>query len=178
MSSSHLCHIQTLVIPTDTGFSSFDFTNIPQNFTDLFLTYSVRLNASDVSINSQFVLYANGIFFPSNIMGVVEMIHNNTTSNSNRESNQYFRAGYVTATPATENVFGSGEIRLFDYSKTGRWKAVMSNSISENNSTAANNSRNGQFAGLIRTNDGITRVSCDGGRQLMAGSRMSLYGVI
>ena len=112
MSSSHLCHIQTLIIPTDTGFSSFDFTNIPQNFTDLLLTYSVRINANDVSSNTQWVLYVNGIFFPSNIMGFVEMIHNNTTSNSSRGNNEFFRVGYVTATPATANVL---ELEKLDY---------------------------------------------------------------
>ena len=177
MSSSHLCHIQTLNIST-TGLFSFDFLNIPQNFTDLYLTGSIRINANDVGSNTQFVLYANSIFFPSNILGFTEVLHNNTTSFSARESNQYYRIGLVPATPATANVFSNGEVRIFDYSKTGKWKSGLSNFVAENNSTATNNSRNGQWAGLFRTNDAITRLTLDGGREISVGSRISLYGVI
>lgn len=161
--------IQTITVGTTP--SSMTFTNIPQDFTDLYLVVSSRINASTVSAG----LYANfnGDYTAGNY--VRRTIYGTGSGAGVYTGANVIALGTMPGNSATANTFGNVSAYIPNYANTTVQKTVLSESVSENNATAAD--------ALVAANRwastaAITEVNIysDGGGNLQY-STASLYGI-
>lgn len=153
------------------GSPSIGFTNIPQNYNDLVIKVSLRTDNNSSNYLSAFITF-NG-----STSGYSQRMVYGTGSSalSASGSGTYIDwAAYGTATPATANTFGNGEIYIPNYTGSTN-KSISSDSVSENNAT---NSIAALTAGLWSNTTAISRITLAGNSGNLAQySTATLYGV-
>jgi len=107
------------------GSSSFDFTSIPQTYTDLLVKVTYRGDAN-------VTLYLNGATYGS--AAAIQLYGNGTTAGSNTRSNGFLSDAQYNSTLA--NTFGSLEAYISNYTSSGN-KQISSFSATEANATTA-----------------------------------------
>jgi hypothetical protein len=108
------------------GAASIDFTNIPQNYTDLILKFSLRDNFASVSVNCG--IKVNGS--ASNLAGRV-IFGTGSTANSTTVTDSI---AYTVGTSGTASTFSSSEVYIPNYT-SGINKSMSAESVAESNAT-------------------------------------------
>ena len=152
----------------DTASALIEFTDIPQNFTDLVLMASARggraatINGIIINFNSTGSgvtvrgLYGNGSSVASNTDAVVS-------------------GGAATGSSNTANIFGSSQIYISNYTGSTN-KSFSVDSVNENNASEAWLWMN---AGLWSNTDAITSIQLTSqeATNFQIGTTVSLYGI-
>jgi hypothetical protein len=153
------------------GAASISFANIPQNYTDLYISFSCRISAS-----------YGGLFYQTNL-----------TLNSTGSENDKLLFGYgttvgsntagggqailygVTNSAATASTFGNGDIYIPNYTSSNK-KSVSSDSVSESNDSGAVKSF---LAGLFNVTSPVTSVKLEpyNSASFAQYSSATLYGI-
>jgi hypothetical protein len=156
------------------GIGSIDFLNIPQNYTDLILKYSIRsaiagYSADDLGVrfNSDSVV---GSYGWRRLTG-----NGSSVGSSNSTSYDSGLASQVPASTATANTFGNSEMYIPNY--TGSYyKSVSIDSVGENNATGADANL---VADIWNKSNPITsiKIFSVNGANLTQYSTAHLYGI-
>jgi hypothetical protein len=109
------------------GASAITFSNIPQNYTDLVIKFSIR---STTTTNNVYITF-NGT---STGYSSRFLYGDGAAAASASDSLKY--AGVVGSSSETANTFGNGEIYIPNYTSSNN-KSLSSDSVSENNATTA-----------------------------------------
>ena len=115
------------------GASTIDFTSIPQTYIDLVLKVSARSSYSNpwVSIGLKFNGAAAGTNFSWR-----ELDGSGSAVASGNGTGDIYAGDFVGST-ATANTFSNVEIYIPNYSSSSIYKSVSTDSVTENNATAA-----------------------------------------
>jgi hypothetical protein len=148
----------------DTAQASIEFTSIPQDFTDLVLKVSGRTTGGAAAMLIAF----NGS--TSNFLARVVL---GTGASKTGYSNAR-EAGTFNGSGDTSNTFNNTEIYIPNYTGSKN-KTYSSDSVTENNATSAYQSIT---AGLWSNIAAITSLAISGSSNLVAGSTISLYGIL
>lgn len=156
--------IQTVTVGAS-GAVSIDFTNIPQGFTDLLVTYSTRPGSADGSWVQR--LRFNGLSSNQTARGLdgTGSATENYTASELPLINQ--------ASGSTANTFSNGQIYIPNYSTT-RNKSISVDGVAENNATQAFQRI---LSGLWSSADSITQISLIAASTYAQYSSVSLYGI-
>jgi hypothetical protein len=154
-----------------TAAASIEFTSIPQTYTDLVVVCSLR-NSSAGNQNGN-------LTFNSSTSGYSErLLYGNGASvaSDNASGSLINYADYNPGTGATADTFGNSRTYIPNYTGSNA-KSVSSDAVSENNGTTAIQYLN---AALWNNSAAITslRFAPSGGANFVAGSIISLYGIL
>jgi len=150
------------------------FSNIPQNYTDLYVEYSARTTNTDTGSSIQVVAYQNNVGYPDSTASFTELNGTGTGSASINLTGQYLRVGYCDTANNTSNTFSNGSFYIPNYAGSN-YKSVVADAVFEQNGTAAVQSL---IAGLWRTTSGINNLNIQTGRTFAQYSTFALYGVL
>lgn len=157
--------LQTITVGAG-GASGMDFTNIPQNYSDLVVVVSARTNFASLA---QYIT----LFFNDNGSGYTARNFVGTGTSALSNTNAEIVAGAVSAT-ATSNTFSNVAIYIPDYVSSS-FKSYSANAVTENNGTTSFQSLT---AGLWSNTSPITKIGVSGAGQIFAQySTATLYGV-
>lgn len=162
-----LIPIQTVTVGSG-GSSSIDFTNIPQNYTDLCLKYSLRSTRS--AAVEDIIFDING---STSNFSVRRLISDASTVTSATYSSGMF--AFATAANNTAGTFGNGELYIPNYA-SANYKSISSDSITENNATAAYMFMAAALWSQTATINRIT-IRSDSASTIVQNSTATLYGV-
>jgi hypothetical protein len=153
------------------GTSAFNFTSIPSTYTDLCVKISSREESAS---NQELRMRVNGN--TSSIYSTVEIRGTGSAVSSFTLSGTFAAAGRQNVSSSTANIFGNAEIYIPNYTNTSNNKSFSSDSVAENNGTAATASF---VAGLISSTSAITSLSffCESG-DIAEFSTAYLYGIV
>ena len=145
------------------GVSNFDFTSIPQTYTDLLLKISLRGSFAGVADNITLTINNSAIGTPKSLFG------NGASAISNADPFIY------TGSTATASTFGNGEFYIPNYTSSNN-KSISADTVSENNATTAYTFLN---AALWSNSAAITSIKLapQGGGTWSEHSTASLYGI-
>jgi hypothetical protein len=122
-------HIQTIEVGSG-GASAITFSNIPQTYDDLYLVVSGR--ATQAANDDALVFDLNGTTSNESVV-----LLRGTGSSTLSASGSYLVMGYLAGASATANTFGNADLFISNYSNSTLVKSLSSNSVFENNGTAA-----------------------------------------
>jgi hypothetical protein len=113
------------------GTSAIDFTNIPQNYTDLLIKFSLRITTSGYDANPWIIgrLRFNGNYFPTSSR---QLFGTGSATGSDTNSEPIF----MEDTNGTTSVFSSGDIYIPNYTSSNN-KSASVDVVGENNATAS-----------------------------------------
>jgi hypothetical protein len=157
------------------GTSAITFDNIPQNYTDLVIKISARTNRASQSVDSLKLTF-NGTATSFSNRGVgSDTAGGSAFSFTNAGSASIEDSVFTTATNATANTFGSGEIYIPNYTSSNS-KSTSGDSTTENNSTQAYPLLT---AGLWSNVTAISRITLAplSGTSINQYSTATLYGI-
>lgn len=150
--------------------TSISFTSIPQIYTDLFLTLSLRdtgTNADNKVFNTVLSFNGSTSNFSSRALYGQGTVPGDLTAISNF-------GGWHPDNGATANVFGNTSVYISNYTSSAN-KAYSMDNVTENNGTTAFASI---MAGLWSNSSAITSFTfTTSGTNLAIGSTASLYGI-
>jgi hypothetical protein len=147
--------------------SSITFSNIPQNYTDLKIVWSSRVDAAAAGVNVLMTLNGSS----SNFSG--RYYEGAGSSVSNGTYAQF--VGVTDGATATSNTFNSGEIYIPSYTSSN-YKPYFAESTSENNGASSNWIE--AISGLWSVTSNITIISlAPTSGNFVAGSTFTLYGI-
>jgi hypothetical protein len=149
----------------DTAAASITFSNIPQNFTDLYLMVSLRNDTN----NDEIGLLLNGSssnFSQRSLRG-----EGTTVLSQSRTTNSLWLG--ATKSPYTANTFGNCQLYIPNYTSSAN-KSLSFDSSLENNAT---DGRNGINAILWSVTDAITSIELDANANFAQNSSATLYGI-
>lgn len=153
--------------------SSITFSNIPQIYDDLMIVASARTDRSG-QVDDQLQMRLNGSTSGYSERG---LFGNGSTPTSFNNSSQTSIRDIIwtTAANATNNTFGNATVYIPNYRRSSA-KSVSSDSVTENNATAASQAI---MAGLWSGTDAITSITLSplNGANITQYSSASLYGI-
>ena len=154
------------------GVSSVVFNNIPQNYTDLIIKTSSRTNRSDTKDSLKLTFNGNATSYSARGLG-----GNGSSSYSftNGGTASIEDAIMTVGNTATASTFGNGEIYIPNYISSNS-KSISTDSVSENNATAANTQL---YAGLWSVSTTVTSITLAPtyGSTILENSTFYLYGI-
>ena len=136
------------------GASSIDFTSIPGTYTDLCIKASLRSTVSQT--NDYGIIQFNGDT-GSNYPWLQLAGNGNAASTSSGTSTGALVLRYSAAN-ATANTFGSDELYIPNYAGSS-YKSISTDTVSENNGSAASDAIASLWAGLWNNTAAITSLS-------------------
>jgi hypothetical protein len=165
--------IQTVTVGSG-GAASIDFTSIPATFTDLVLVVSARTNRSG-QVDDQLKLTFNGSTSGYSERGLGGN-GSGTFSFTGAVSTSIPDALWTTASNATANTFGNAYAYIPNYAGSTA-KSVSTDSVTENNATAASQAI---IAGLWTGTDAISSITLAplNGSSINQYSSASLFGIL
>ena len=157
------------------GAAGITFNNIPQTFTDLYLVFSARTNATPSNTTTRVRIGYNN----QGAIGSVRVIEGNGSSINNfAEGNATVMvAGYANTATAGVNIFSSGEIYVPNYAGTN-FKQVIANGVAEGNAATLSYGGLTMSAALYPSSSPITivNISVEQG-SFVQYSTFTLYGI-
>lgn len=154
------------------GAASMTFSSIPSTYTDLCLkisarslysgvdnNFTIQFNSSGGTAYSQRVLYGTG----------------SAAGSFSRTAQPYVDPGYLNGNTSTSNTFGNAEIYIPNYAGSNN-KSLSSDSVTENNATAADMALG---AGLWANTAAITSITIAdyNSNNFVQYSTATLYGI-
>jgi hypothetical protein len=149
--------------------ASIEFTSIPQTFTDVVMTCSIR--DTSASVLNNFILRINGVSTNSTI----RTLFGNGSSASTYSDTAIFAEGGANGNNSTANTFSNVQFYFPNYSGSTN-KSVSIDSVTENNATLGLQAIS---AGLWSQTTAINSLGIvpNGVVNFVAGSTISLYGI-
>jgi hypothetical protein len=155
------------------GTSTITFSNIPQNYTDLVLKMSTRINSA-VYFNFHYLRF-NGSSVSYSDSRLEAQTTTATSAKNTNISETYW--GITTGASATANTFASSEIYIPNYTSSGV-KSASAESVSENNSGTNNQWGLELFANLWSNVTAISSITiAPSGGSFVQYSTATLYGI-
>jgi hypothetical protein len=157
------------------GASAITFNNIPQNYTDLCVKYSLRSAFSGAATVDCYLQ------FNSSTLGYSErMIYNSSGTAAGSASNSAGNiawAGTMPTVNATASTFGNSELYIPNYASTTTFKSLSFDNSGENNSATAWSLM--LNAGLWSNNTAINSITLYSANSsnLVQHSTATLYGI-
>jgi len=155
------------------GASSVTFSSIPQTYTDLKLTFSIRgTQSSDLQDNSLITLSGSTSYSSKLLFGQGSGSPSSaSTSTTSLNLSEYHPSG-----GATGSTFGNGELYIPNYANTSYNKSISSDFVIENNGTAT---FMGLSAGLSSYTGAVTSITFTpvSGDSYAQYSTFYLYGI-
>ena len=157
------------------GASSIDFNSIPQGYTDLKLVLNLRTNRNNTPVVDNIKININGSGYSTNVTNRTLM--GDGSSASSYSIYPQFAVGLAPSLDATANTFCNNEIYFPNYNSTTVNKSFSTDSVSENNGTAAYNILG---ASLYSSNSAITSIAIapDIGTAFVQYTTATLYGIL
>lgn len=151
---------------------SLSFINIPQTYTDLLVTASIKDNTSGGGTGQTIYMTFNGDGTSAYSARWIESNGSSvyTASNTNQTG---FRLGVVQSTAATSGIYSNLEIQIPNYT-LNTWKSYLSEYVTENSATGI---YAGLDTGVYRGTQPITTISIGTGFTLNQYTSWSLYGI-
>lgn len=156
--------------------SIITFSSIPSTYTDLLLKISARTNTASPIFETIF-LELNGVATATYSQTMIR--GNSSTAASNTNSGQTrWNYLYTSSSGATSNTFSNVEIYFPSYTSSLN-KIVSSNSVSENNSSSADQASINSVSHLWSNTNVINQIKLTRSStgDFIAGSRFDLYGI-
>jgi hypothetical protein len=154
------------------GTSAITFNNIPQNYTDLKIVLSIRNTASSAQ--------SLGVRFNGSTSGYSDrwILGNGSAASSSSDTASPMAIAYDALIGTnTANTFSSIEIYIPNYTSSN-FKSLSSDSVSENNATAANASMFAALWSNVTAISSMQFLSYSGTSQNFAQySTATLYGI-
>ena len=151
------------------GVSSVTFSSIPQTYTDLVIKASARNTDSGITY---FTLTFNGN--TSSYSGIRLEGTGSSSASYNLQTTAGIQPVYIDSSTYTANTFGNSEIYIPNYTSSN-YKSLSSDSVSENNATAANMN---MIAGLWSNSSAVTSITLTSiAGNFVQYSSFYLYGV-
>jgi len=165
--------LQTVTVGSG-GAGSVTFSSIPQTYTDLVLKSSARStqSATYTSVGLQFNGSATGY-------SQTWLLADGSTASSTRYSSTSITYPYwASGASATANTFNNGELYIPNYTGNN-YKSLLSDSVSENNSSSAGAVQLILNSSLWSSTSAISSITiyCGSGNFVQY-SEFSLYGVL
>jgi hypothetical protein len=162
--------IETKTVGTATN--TLQFTSIPQTYTDLYITLSVRTTIAD-NIGYTTLRVNN-----STTNWATRQLQGNgsaTASSSGTGAPDFFGSGGNT----TSNTFGNGTVYIPNYTASTN-KSLSIDFASENNASGAFSGMQRIVAALWSNSAAITsfEIVADGATNLAVGTTVSIYGIL
>jgi hypothetical protein len=153
--------------------TSVTFSSIAGTFTDLVIIASARTDRSG-QVDDQLQMRFNGVTSGYSERGLFGN-GSSPTSFSNSSQTSIRDIIWTTAANATSNTFGNGAVYIPNYASSNP-KSVSSDSVTENNATAASQAI---MAGLWSGTDPINSITLSplNGTNILANSSFALYGI-
>lgn len=157
------------------GASSINFSSIPATYTDLVLKLSARGAANFNPRN----LYLNFNSDTGNNYPFRFLYGNGSSAGSSNSSSEGFTStawvGYISGNTSTASTFGNAEIYIPNYAGS-KYKSLSSDSVTENNATAAYASLH---AATWNSTSAITSIqlTCSNSENFAQYSTATLYGI-
>lgn len=159
----------------DANAASITFSNIPQNYSDLVIRYSLRHTTVAVDPGGFYFNTDTGTNYNMRLLlGDGSNAGSFLNANYIAEYNNW-SAILLVPSGATANTFGNIEVHIPNYASTTQHKSVSITGVNENNATGAF-----QFlsTGIWRSNSAINAITISGSTgQLAQFSSATLYGV-
>lgn len=134
------------------GTATLNFTNIPQNYTDLMLVASLRSDTGDVSSNTW--LTFNGISSSSYSSRITYTSNGSTITSGEQISGTKTTILFSNSSTSTSNTFGNMSIYIPNYTSSD-YKSWSADYVTENNAAAAHL---GVISGLFSITSPITSI--------------------
>lgn len=151
------------------GASSIEFTNIPQDGTDLVVKLSTRSNNTE----NLSIFRVNGGDSGLGKYTGIELTGNGSSASSTSRANLFYL--YHSDSGDTANTFSSIDIYISNYASTTQNKSISVDDVSENNGTAATQMI---LAGSYNENTAITGVEFPHANDVwVEGTTASLYKI-
>jgi hypothetical protein len=151
------------------GAANFDFTSIPQTYTDLQIVLSLRAT----STNATLIYYFNNDTTAANYTFRNINTTNGTSAASNSATQPWIGAA-VNDSGFTASVWASAQIYIANYT-TSKLKTIFADSVNENNATITNIALS---ANLWSSTAAINRITLDAfGGDFAQYSTATLYGI-
>jgi hypothetical protein len=156
---------------TDGTTQSIIFSSIPQTYTDLVI--SVSLRSSTGAVEDTWSIQVNDTL---DIYDYGQISSNGSTFVSNRTTGYYGApAGTCPAASATSGIFNAGTVNFGLYANTVKWKTFVSKSAANANNNAG---KVQVTAGTMRTTSALTKINVfTASANMAAGSTATLYGI-
>jgi hypothetical protein len=162
--------IETKTVGTATN--TLQFTSIPQTYTDLYITLSVRTSIADnIGYTTLRVNNATTNWTTRHMQGNGAAV----ASSSGTGAPDFFGSGGNT----TANTFGNGSVYIPNYTGSAN-KSLSIDFVSENNASGAFSAMQRIVAALWSNSAAITsfEVVADGVTNLSVGTTVSIYGIL
>ena len=154
------------------GAATITFNSIPQNFDDLLVVISARINFAATTVSLGLVLNSAASDTSWRFLS-----GNGSSAGSGSASGATdFLVGDVPGTSSTANTFGNSSVYIPNY-RANQAKSLSADNVAENNATAANHAI---VAGLCSKTAAVTSLTIrfyGGGFDLVAGTTATLYGI-
>ena len=152
---------------------SYNFTNIPQNFTHLQLRISGR--SSNAGVTNAILMQFNGDYLGTNYTTHALYGDGSAAYSANPDlSSTFMQVGVLSGSSATTNVFGGGIVDILDYTSTTKTKTIRYIGGVDNNGSGRAQLGSGFWN--ISPIAGITTIGLYVANWV-AGSRVDLYGI-
>lgn len=160
------------------GAANITFSNIPQNFTDLQISFSGRTaNTSSPGDGPYVLIRFNGLFVGGYSERILMGSGSGVSTQSFTTNDGFLLKTMITPGNAAANLFSSSQIYISNYSASVG-KNISSEGISENNSSIAYQTMQSSFWSNSAAISSITISVYDGGvPNLAQNTTASLYGI-
>ena len=157
------------------GAASIAFTVIPQTYTDLYVVYSTRTSSNSWDPSAfYFNTDTAGNYSMRMLLGDGSGVGSASNSSYLSQYNNW-AIFWMQPSTSTANTFGSVSVYIPNYASTTQYKSVSTDSVTENNATAANQQIG---AGQWRSNSAINAITLTPyGGNFVQYSTASLYGI-
>jgi hypothetical protein len=155
------------------GASTITFNNIPQNYTDLILKFSIRTGRTGATEDALRIVFngVGGTAYTTRILygsgtGIASTVY----------SSQAYSVNFsVNDNSSTSSVFGNGELYLPNYTVSSN-KSFFLDAVMENNGTAATHGLN---TGLLLNTTAVSQITltANSGSNFLQYSTAYLYGI-
>lgn len=157
------------------GANSITFSNIPQDYADLYVVYSIRTTYAALTAGLGII---PNVHLPTPEYPNLEIGMYGNGSSAFTTTGAYRTIGVINGSTSTAGAFANGSIYIPNYSVSGIYKSITGDCVMENNATAASSTLH-----VVRTSttNAITSFGlADGtsGENLAQYSSASLYGII
>ncbi len=156
------------------GEASIDFADLPQDYDDLIIVWSLRTDQSSVALSALNIRF-NGDGGGNYDFEKIHAYSSGSNFSQVAGANE-MQIGDVAASTADAAKFGVGHLSIPEYSSGAKNKTVYSD-WQNSYGTGGFSQGRGAYGGLWRDNDAITDISIvPGGGDFVAGSKVTIYG--
>jgi hypothetical protein len=155
---------------TNSSYANVTFSNIPQTYTDLFISCYTNTQQAGSPIDTLIMYFNAG---GSGVYSTTVLVGNGSTVTSTRFSSEnYIRTGQRPA--FATNLYGNIDININNYSNTSTFKTILTSNSADQNGSGTTQLHVASY----RSTSAITSISLAGVNNYPGpGSVFTLYGI-